>query len=126
MDYNFVDVMKAFDRMCNKYDYICDVNECPIARLIDVWEKQHDDVWDRDCVYFGSKYPEDFVKAVMQWNEANPPAIYPTTRDIISKIRMLMQIDESNVGYEEFLDMPLNAVAADYFGIEPINKDKLV
>lgn len=125
MNYNFVDVMKAFDRMCNKYDYICDVNECPIARLIDVWEKQHDDVWDRDCVYFGSKYPEDFVKAVMQWNEANPPAIYPTIREVMSKICTMMNINLAALP-EDYLDERLTEEVAREFNIEPINKDKLV
>ena len=125
MNYNFVDVMKAFDRMCNKYDYICDVNECPIARLIDVWEKQHDDVWDRDCVYFGSKYPEDFVKAVIQWSEANPPAIYPTIGEVLNKICTLMSIDPKT-SINTIYDERLNETTANYFGIEPINKDKLV
>lgn len=125
MDYNFVDVMKAFDRMCNKYDYICDVNECPIARLIDVWEKQHDDVWDRDCVYFGSKYPEDFVKAVIQWSEANPPAIYPTIREVMSKICTMMNINLAALP-EDYLDERLTEEVAREFNIEPINKDKLV
>jgi len=125
MNYNFVDVMKAFDRMCNKYDYICDVNECPIARLIDVWEKQHNDVWDRDCVYFGSKYPEDFVRAVMQWNEANPPAIYPTIGEVLNKICVLMNINPKT-SINTIYDERLNETAANYFGIQPINKDKLV
>ena len=125
MDYNFVDVMKAFDRMCNKYDYICDVNECPIARLIDVWEKQHNDVWDRDCVYFGSKYPEDFVKAVMQWNEANPPAIYPTIGEIFNSICTLMHIDPKT-SINTLYDEHLTEEVARKFNIEPINKDKLV
>ena len=127
MEYNFVEVIKQFDRMCQKYGQLhCDPKECPISALIDLWESAHDEKWDDHCLNFAKVCPDAFAEEVMNWAEANEKPIYPTTRDIISKIRMLMQVDESKVEYEEFLDMPLNDVAADYFGIEPINKDKLV
>lgn len=126
MDYNFVEVMRNFNRMCDKYDYMCDENECPIARLIDVWEKEHNETWDRDCVFWGMKNPEVFAREVMRWTKVNPPDIYPRVDEIIGKIRQLMNVDESECEFEDFLDMRLNEAAADYFGIEPINKDKLV
>lgn len=126
MDYNFVDVMKTFDRMCNKYDSICDINECPVARLIDTWEKQNDATWDRDCAYFGSKYPEDFMRVVMQWRSTHPEPLFPSVGEIISKIRELMNVNESEYDFEDFLGMRLTEAAANYFGIKPINEDKLV
>ncbi len=126
MEYNFVEVVKQFDRMCKRYNNHCSPEECPICALISQWESCHDSIWGNGCLDFAKKWPERFVEEVMNWTEENEKPIYPTTRNIISKIRMLMQIDESKVGYEEFLDMPLNDIAADYFGIEPINKDKLV
>lgn len=126
MDYNFVEVMKNFNRMCKKYDYLCDINECPVAQLIDGFEKKDDCIWDRDCVYFGSKYPEEFAEAVMQWNLTHPELVFPTVSEIISKIRQLMEIDESKYTFEDFMNMHLNEQTANYFGIKPINKDKLV
>lgn len=121
MDYNFVEVMKHFDRMCNKYDYLCDVNECPVARLIEKWENDNNMVFDRDCAYFGSKHPEEFAEAVMHWTEP----IYPTIGEILNKICMLMNIDpKTNIN--TLYDERINEVVADYFDIRPINEDKLV
>ena len=125
MDYNFVEVMKHFNRMCKKYDYLCDINECPVAQLIDGFEKKDDCIWDRDCVYFGSKYPEEFAEAVMQWAASHEEPIYPTIGEILNKICGLMNIDlKTNIN--TLYDERINEVVADYFGIQPINKDKLV
>ena len=125
MDYNFVEVMKNFNRMCKKYDYLCDINECPVAQLIDGFEKKDDCIWDRDCVYFGSKYPKEFAEAVMQWAASHEEPIYPTIGEILNKICGLMNIDlKTNIN--TLYDERINEVVADYFGIQPINKDKLV
>lgn len=127
MKYNFNNVVRNFNRMCSKYNLHCDADECPIAALIDEWEKERGETWDENCIFFATEEPEAFADDVMTWAENNSEeAIYPTTRDIINKIRALMQVDESRVEYEEFLDMPLNKTAAEYFGIIPINENKLV
>ena len=125
MDYNFVEVMQNFDRMCQQYDYICDADECPIAALMDKWEKETHEIWTRDCAYYGSKYPKEFADAVMQWAVTHPTPIYPTIGEILNKICELMNINpKTNIN--TLYDERINEVVADYFDIKPINKDKLV
>lgn len=126
MKYNFVEVIENFDRLCNTYNHHCRVEECPISALIDLWEKATEDSYDDHCLEFAKVWPDRFAEEVMKWAAIREKPIYPTTQDIINKIRMLMKVDESTIRYKEFLDMPLNKTAADYFGIKPINEDKLV
>ena len=127
MDYNFTDVIKQFDRLCKLYgERNCDPKVCPVSALIDLWEHANCDSWDGGCLNFATIWPDRFEEEVMKWAEVHEEPVYPTTRDIINNIRALMQVDESRVEYEEFLDMPLNRAAAEYFGFVPINENKLV
>ena len=114
MDYNFVEVMQNFDRMCQQYDYVCDADECPIAALMDKWEKESHEIWTRDCVYYGSKYPKEFADAVMQWAEAHQ---YPTIGEVVEKLCSIMGIEE-NVDMIDVLDTPLTEAAANYLNIK--------
>lgn len=127
MEYNFVEVIEQFDKMCRRLGQMhCDPKECPISALIDLWERTHEKRWDDHCLNFAREMPAQFAKEVMKWAKSHDEPIYPTTQDIINKIRMFMNVNESTITYKEFLNMPLNKTAADYFGIGPINKDKLV
>lgn len=125
MEYNFIEVMRNFNRMCKGYDWHCDLSECPIAALINEWEKEHDVTWDRDCIFFATEKPEKFVSSVMTWAQDNPVPIYPTVREVVNKICILMGY-APNTELNTFLEQRLTAKVANYFGIEPINKDKLV
>ena len=123
MDYNFVEVMEHFDRMCKKYRGHCRTDECPIAALINQWEHDNTIKWGENCPFFGYKYPHEFAEAVMKW--ANNQPIYPTIGEILNKICGLMNIDpKTNIN--TLYDERINEVVADYFDIQPINKDKLV
>ena len=62
----------------------------------------------------------------MKWaNTHDKEPIYPTIGEVLNKICTLMSID-SKTSINTIYDERLNKTAADYFSIEPINKDKLV
>lgn len=127
MEYNFVEVIKQFDRMCQKLGQMhCDPKECPISALIDLWERAHVNRWDDHCLNFAREWPDRFAEEVMKWaNMHDKEPIYPTIGEVLNKICTLMNID-SKTSINTIYDERLNKTAADYFGIEPINKDKLV
>lgn len=125
MDYNFIEVIQNFNRMCNKYYSHCSVRECPIAELIKRWEIEHEDDWTRNCITFAREEPEEFADCVMTWAQDNPVAIYPTIGEVVRKICALMNIDP-HTSINTICDERLTEETAKYFGIEPINKDKLV
>ena len=126
MEYNFVEIIKQFDKMCQKYGEMhCSPDECPISALIDLWERAHENHWDNHCLNFAKIWPDRFAEEVMKWAANHEEPIYPTIREIINKICLLMGYD-SNIELDTFLEKRLTKEVADYFGIEPINKDKLV
>ena len=125
MEYNFVEVVKQFDRMCKRYNNHCSPKECPICALISQWESCHDSTWSDGCLDFAKKWPERFVEKVMNWAETTEEPIYPTIREVINKICLMMGYKQGE-NVEMFLDERLSEEVANLFGIEPINKDKLV
>lgn len=127
MEYNFVEVIEQFDRMCQRLGQMnCDPKECPISALIDLWEHTHEDRWDDHCLNFAREMPDQFAKEVMKWaNTHDKEPIYPTIGEVLNKICILMNINPKTSIYT-ICDERLNETAANYFGIEPINKDKLV
>lgn len=126
MEYNFVEVMKQFDRMCQKLGQMhCDPRECPISALISLWEHTHDERWDDHCLNFAREMPDQFAKEVMKWAESHDEPIYPTIGEVLNKICVLMNINPKT-SINTIYDERLNEATANYFGIEPINKDKLV
>ena len=125
MDYKFSEVMQAFHRMCSKYDYACKVEECPISSLINDCEKaEHGRDWDGKCIEFAYKEPDEFADYVMTWAQDNPVPIYPTIGEVLRKICELMDINP-RTSINTIWDERLNTEAADFFGINPINKDVL-
>ena len=62
----------------------------------------------------------------MKWSKTyGETPVYPTIGEVLNKICILMNINPKtsiNTIYDERLDK----TTAEYFGIEPINKDKLV
>ena len=119
--YDFVDVINGFDRMCNQLQFHCDVNECPIAKLIDDWEMAHEDVWESNCLSFARENPEEFEDVVYEWIKAHPLPFYPTIGEVVNKMSELMGIDDYCNLYE-LLEKRLTPEAATYFNIKPINE----
>lgn len=124
MEYNFVEVIKQFDKMCREMH--CSPDECPISALIDLWERAYENHWDDHCLNFAKIWPDRFAEEVMKWSKTyGETPVYPTIGEVLNKICILMNINPKtsiNTIYDERLDK----TTAEYFGIEPINKDKLV
>jgi len=125
MEYNFVEVIKQFDRMCQKYNNRCSPKECPICALIGQWEAYYNKAWGDKCLDFAKQWPDRFVEEVIKWAKSHDEPIYPTIREVVNKLCLMMGYEQTN-NLEDFLDTRLSEKAADYFDIEPINKDKLV
>jgi len=126
MEYNFVEVIEQFDKMCRRLGQMhCDPKECPISAFIDLWERTHGKRWDDHCLNFAREMPDQFAKEVMKWAKSHDEPIYPTIREVVNKLCLMMGYKQTN-NLEDFLDTRLSEKAANYFGIEPINKDKLV
>jgi len=123
MDYNFAEVIKQFDKICSKYgDQHC---ECPVGDLIDMWEHSNDKEWNGHCLEFAKMCPDAFAEEVMSWEEEEEEPIYPTIREVMDRICLMMGYKQGE-NLEYFLDKRLSEEVADLFGIEPINKNKLV
>lgn len=126
MEYNFIEVAKNFDRMCKRYNSHCDLHECPVAMLIDEWEKEHSDIWIGSCMDIAKEKPEEFADYVMTWAEDNPELTYPTIGDVVRKICQLMNINCQKSNLYTLLENRLSKEVADYFNIKPINEERLV
>lgn len=123
VDYNFAEVIKQFDKICSKYgDQHC---ECPVGDLIDTWEHLNDKEWNGHCLDFAKICPDAFSDVVMAWKEEKEELIYPTLREVMDKIFTLMHINVA-ADPQDYLDKPITEEVANYFGIKPINKNKLV
>ena len=120
MDYNFVEVMERFDRLCKKYNNDCYNSDCPISKLISEWEDNNDTNWEEACAYFGVKYPYDFAKAVMKWVETYPISEYETIRDVVKEMLKMMDFPEDTLT-SYALDAKINKEVAERFNIKPIN-----
>jgi hypothetical protein len=117
---NFVEVMEHFDRMCSEYSSNCDANKCPLAKLMDEWEKENNETWDESCVYFARECPFQFADAVMKWAKDNPIPIYPKIGEVVAKMFNLMNLPKDALFFN--LETRLNKETAELFNIEPINK----
>lgn len=67
---DFISIIKDFDSMCQKNEFYHCLGECPIARLIDTWEREHKDTWVKDCIYFALECPRDFEEAIIEWRRS--------------------------------------------------------
>jgi hypothetical protein len=124
MDYNFVEVMEHFDRICRKYSPYCRIDQCPIAALIRQWEHDNEDEWQENCPFFGYKYPHEFAEAVMKWAKDHPIPEYGTIKDVINEMFKMMGIPEDSF-CSYGLDVKINREVAEKFNIQPINGDKI-
>lgn len=120
MDYNFVEVMEHFDRMCTKYNNDCYNSDCPISKLISEWEDNNDTNWEEACAYFGAKHPYEFARAVMEWADTHSELQYGTIRDIVKEMLEMMGIFEDTLT-SYALDTKINKEIAERFNIKPIN-----
>lgn len=118
---DFISTIKIFNRMCKQYDSHCNLYECPIAALINEWERENKEVWEKDCIFFALEEPEAFSNCVTNWSRENPVPIYPTTGQFI---QYLCARAFPYPHLRAIWNNPLPKEIADYFGIEPINKDR--
>lgn len=78
MEKDFVSVTKEFRRMCSTfYHHFEDCKKCPYY-----WKNVDCSIWDCNT-NFSSKDYEKWMEVLESWVNENPPAHYPTYREMI-------------------------------------------
>ena len=116
----FVKLMKEYNRMCEYHsDNRHNCEDCPLC-------EENFDIknYSGRCNDLFYTNPELVEKIIMQWSREHPLPVYPTIREILNKISILMHIDPKTE-ITSVLDYRLNKETADYFGIKPINENTL-
>ena len=104
----FINVMKEYNRMCEYYKLDC--RECPLCNV--------------NCEYVLHNEAEKSESIIMKWAREHPIPVYPRVRDILNTMAINMGYPVNDFN-KYFLDSQINEKCAKYFGIKPINEDKL-
>lgn len=123
---NFTQTMHDWQRMCKYYDEHYSENcceECPLGGCGAIWEMDYIKDW------------EDFASKIEDWAQKHPEPQFPTWREYLKKIGLIMECDcqyseyhpdrinvktEKNAAIlNEKADKPISAEIATALGLEP-------